>query len=225
MGADTRHVRGWLRRIASVALAAFALACLSGCGGGPGGPSSGGIFSSATSLFGGSNKIAVAPIIGTTPEVAQQLTDALVAAGKDRELTILPAGGKANYTLRGYLIASSEGKGSKISYIWDVNDAGGQRVARVSGDEVVAGRGGRRSLGECRQRGDPQHRRQDHLATRREPAARRRLGKRRGRRLGCGTRRDGFNPARRRAAGSRRPRPTAWWWRPCPALLATARGR
>ena len=142
MGADTRHVRGCLRRIASVALAAFALACLSGCGGGPGGPSGGGLFSGATSLFGGSKKIAVAPIIGTTPQVAQDLTEALVTAGKERGLTLLPEGGKANYTLRGYLVATSEGKGSKITYIWDVNDAQGSRVARVSGEEVVAGRSG-----------------------------------------------------------------------------------
>ena len=142
MGADTRYVRGWIRRIASAAVAVIAVACLSACGGGPGGPSSGGIFSSATSLFGGSKKIAVAPIIGTTPEVAQQLSDALVAAGSDRGLTIVPAGSKANYTLRGYLIATSEGKGSKITYIWDVNDAGGQRVARVSGEQVVTGRAG-----------------------------------------------------------------------------------
>ncbi len=71
MGADTRHVRGWVGRTASVALAAFALASLSGCGGGPGGPSSGGGFlSGATGWFGGSTKIAIAPIIGTTPEVA-----------------------------------------------------------------------------------------------------------------------------------------------------------
>ncbi len=142
MGADTRHVRGWLRRIAPAALAAFALACLTGCGGGPGGPSSSGIFSGATSLFGGSKKIALAPVIGTTPQVAQQLSDALVAAGSERGLTIVPAGSKANYTLRGYLIATNEGKGAKITYIWDVNDAGGQRVARVSGDEIVPGRAG-----------------------------------------------------------------------------------
>jgi hypothetical protein len=135
-------VRGCLRRIASVALAAFALAFLSGCGGGPGGPSSGGILSGATGWFGGSTKIAVAPIIGTTPEVAQQMTAALVAAGKDRNLTLLPDGGKATYTLRGYLVASSEKRGSKISYIWDVNDAQGSRVARISGDEVIATRSG-----------------------------------------------------------------------------------
>jgi hypothetical protein len=135
-------VRGCLRRIASVALAALALASLAGCGGGPGGPSSGGILGGATGWFGGSTKIAVAPIIGTTPEVAQEMTAALVAAGKDRNLTLLPDGGKATYTLRGYLIASSEKRGSKVSYIWDVNDAQGSRVARISGDEVIASRSG-----------------------------------------------------------------------------------
>jgi hypothetical protein len=120
----------------------LALVSLAGCGGGPGGPSSGGIFSGATSLFGGSKKIAVAPIIGATPEVAQQLGDALVTAGSERGLTIITNGGKANYTLRGYLIATAEGKTTKISYIWDVNDASGQKVARVSGEEAVAGRAG-----------------------------------------------------------------------------------
>jgi hypothetical protein len=113
-----------------------------GCGGGPGGPSSGGILSGASGWFGGSSKIAVAPIIGTSPEVAQEMTTALVSAGKDRNLTLLTEGGKANYTLRGYLVASSEKRGSTISYIWDVNDAQGQRVGRISGDEVVATRSG-----------------------------------------------------------------------------------
>jgi hypothetical protein len=141
LGADRRHVHGWLRHIASAAVAVFAFACLAGCGGGPGGPSGGGIFSGATSLFGGSKKIAVAPIIGTTPQVAQELSDALVVAGKERGLTFVD-GGKATYTLRGYLVATSEGKGSKITYIWDVNDAQGSRVARVSGEEAVSGRSG-----------------------------------------------------------------------------------
>jgi hypothetical protein len=142
LGADTRHVRGWLRRIASVALAACALASLSGCGGGPGAPSSGGILSGASGWFGGSSKVAIAPIIGTTPEVAREMTAALVAAGKERNLTLLTDGGKANYTLRGYLVASSEKRGSTISYIWDVSDAQGSRVARISGDEVIATRSG-----------------------------------------------------------------------------------
>jgi hypothetical protein len=143
LGADTRHLRGWLGRVLSIALAAFALASLTGCGGGPGGPSSGGFWSGATSWFGGSTKIAVAPIVGTTPEISKQLTDALIVAGEERKLTLLPNGSKANYTLRGYLVASREKRGSKISYIWDVTDDKGARVARVSGDEVITKRSGR----------------------------------------------------------------------------------
>jgi hypothetical protein len=144
LGADTCHVRGWFMRIASMALAAVALACLSGCGGGPGSPNGGGggLLSGATSWFGGSKTIAIAPIIGATPEVADEMAAALVTAGKDRGLTLLPDGGKANYTLRGYLVATTEGKGSKITYIWDVNDAEGSRVARVTGEELIATRSG-----------------------------------------------------------------------------------
>jgi hypothetical protein len=137
LGADSTHLRGRLGHTASIALAALALLCLAGCGGGP---STSSFFSSATSLFGGSTKIALAPIVGAPQPVAEQFTQALVAAGKDRHLTILPGGGSANYTLRGYLLASSEKGGSKISYIWDVTDAKGTRVARVSGDELIPGR-------------------------------------------------------------------------------------
>jgi hypothetical protein len=142
LGAVYRHVRGWVGRIFSVTLALLALTSLAACGGGPGGPSGGGLLSGATSWFGGSTKIAIAPIIGAPPEIAAQMTDALVVAGKDRKLTLLPSGGKATFTLRGYLIASSEKQGAKISYIWDVTDAQGGRVARVSGDEIIAKRAG-----------------------------------------------------------------------------------
>ena len=44
---------------------------------------------------------------------------------------------KAEYTLRGYVVSSLEKKGtkSKVSYIWDVTDASGKGVHRVSGEE------------------------------------------------------------------------------------------
>ena len=132
------HVRGRLGRFASIAFAALALVCLAGCSGGP---TTSSFFSSATNLFSGSTKISLAPIVGAPQPIAEQFTQALVVAGKDRHLTILPAGaGGGSYTLRGYLLASSEKGGSKISYIWDVTDAKGNRVARVSGDELVPGR-------------------------------------------------------------------------------------
>src|SRR5262245_65112775 len=101
-------MRGWVGRISSITLAALALASLAACGGGPGGPSGGGLLSGATSWFGGSTKIAIAPIIGTTPEIAAQLTDALVAAGKEPKLTQTPAGDKATYTRRDELTAATE---------------------------------------------------------------------------------------------------------------------
>ena len=67
------------------------------------------------------------------PNVAQELAQALVAAGKDNKLTITPNGTGSSYTLKGYLIATSERKGAKISYILDINDSSGGRVGRVSG--------------------------------------------------------------------------------------------
>jgi hypothetical protein len=137
LGADSTHLRGRLGHIASVVFAGWVLLCLTGCGGGP---STSGFFSSATSLFSSSTKIALAPIVGAPQPVAEQFTQALVVAGKDRHLTIIPGGSSANYMLRGYLLATSDKGGSKISYIWDVTDAKGTRVTRVQGDELIPGR-------------------------------------------------------------------------------------
>jgi hypothetical protein len=137
LDADSRRVRGHLSRIAQITLAALALAWLVGCGGGSGGPSVGGLFGGARSLFGGSTKIAVAPIIGAPQKVASELTHALVVAGKERNLTLTPGTGGGNYVLRGYLLATPDPRGSKVSYIWDVTDSKGTRVTRVSGEETV----------------------------------------------------------------------------------------
>ena len=104
-------------------------------------------FSGATSLFGGSTKMAIAPIIGTPPQVAQELTDALVTAGKERSLTLLPGGGKANYTLRGYLVASSEKSRARRSPISGTSTTRRARAWRGSpAKRSIAGRVRRRSL-------------------------------------------------------------------------------
>ena len=146
MDADSRRARGRLRHIAATALAILALAGLGGCGGGAGNPSSsssGGWLSGTTKWFSGSKTIAVAPIVGAPPSVAQDLAEALIPAGKERNLTLVPSGGgEANYVMRGYLVASSEFNGSKISYIWDVSDAKGERVVRIAGEELIKGKSG-----------------------------------------------------------------------------------
>ena len=147
LDADSRRVRGRLRHIAATALAILALASLGGCGGGAGNPSSsssgGSWLSGTTKWFGGSKTIAVAPIVGAPPSVAKDLSQALVTAGKDRNLTIVPSGsGEANYAMRGYLLANNESGGAKVSYVWDVSDAKGARVVRISGEEMIKGRSG-----------------------------------------------------------------------------------
>ena len=147
LDADSRRVRGRLRHIAATALAILALASLGGCGGGAGNPSSsssgGSWLSGTTKWFGGSKTIAVAPIVGAPPSVAKDLSQALVTAGKDRNLTIVPSGsGEANYAMRGYLLANNESGGTKVSYVWDVSDAKGARVVRISGEEMIKGRSG-----------------------------------------------------------------------------------
>jgi hypothetical protein len=123
-------------------LTAAVVLCFCACGGGSGAYA--GFFSDAGSrLFGGgATRMALAPIVGAPPNVVQELTQSLVSAGKERKLTLIPGTDAAPYTLRGYLVASSEKRGSKISYIWDISDAKGQRVGRVSGDELIANRSG-----------------------------------------------------------------------------------
>lgn len=98
----------------------------------------GGLLSGASSIFGSSPKVSIAPIIGAPEKVTTELTQALVTAGNDRNLSLVPGtSSDSNYTLRGYLLAAPERRGSKVSYIWDVTDAKGTRVTRVSGEELV----------------------------------------------------------------------------------------
>jgi hypothetical protein len=84
----------------------------------------------------------LAPIVGAPPNIAKQFAQELAAAGTDNKLTITPDGTGSPYTLKGYLVATSEKKGAKISYILDITDTKGQRVGRVSGEQLIPGRSG-----------------------------------------------------------------------------------
>jgi hypothetical protein len=113
----------------------MAAGCLCACGGGSISTSS---FLN-TSIFSGSTTMVIAPIIGPPPNVAAELSTALIAAGKERSLTLVTSG-SGDYTMRGYLAASPDKKGARVSYIWDITDAKGGRVARFSGEEAIASR-------------------------------------------------------------------------------------
>jgi len=136
LGADLCRLRDRLQYIAARALAIMAAGCLCACGGGAS-VSSSSFFSS--SIFSGSTTMVIAPIIGPPPNVAAELSTSLIAAGKERSLTLVTSG-SGDYTMRGYLAASPEKKGAKVSYIWDITDSKGARVARFSGEEAVASR-------------------------------------------------------------------------------------
>jgi hypothetical protein len=129
----TLHVLSLAVALTALLVAALAL---TGCGGGAG---VGNIMDGAGGLFASSPKIAMGPVVGPPTNVSSQLTQALQTAAAERNLTILPSGSdEADYTLRGYLLSAVDGSRSRISYVWDVNDAEGKRVTRVSGEEVVA---------------------------------------------------------------------------------------
>ena len=142
MGATPPCVRRRLRRIATTALTAAVVFGLYASG--FAGIAKAGFFSDATSrLFGrSSSRMDLAPIVGAPPNIAKQFAQELAAAGTDNKLTITPDGTGSPYTLKGYLVATSEKKGAKISYILDITDTKGQRVGRVSGEQLIAGRSG-----------------------------------------------------------------------------------
>jgi hypothetical protein len=83
-------------------------------------------------------QVAIAPVIGPPDTVSKQLQAQLAGDLEKQNIRVAKSAGEsAQYTLRGYVVSSIDKKGSraKISYIWDVTDAAGKGVHRVSGEE------------------------------------------------------------------------------------------
>lgn len=86
-----------------------------------------------------STKLAVAPVIGAPESVAKQMQTSLSGALAKQSIAVAQdATQKSDYTLRGYVVSAREKAGVKVSYIWDVTDPTGQRVNRITGEEIVA---------------------------------------------------------------------------------------
>lgn len=84
-------------------------------------------------------KIALAPVIGAPDPVSKQLASQLTAAAEKHRITLAPdRDAKADYLLRGYVVAARDKASTKVSYIWDVSDPTGKRVNRITGEEVAA---------------------------------------------------------------------------------------
>jgi uncharacterized lipoprotein YmbA len=83
-------------------------------------------------------KIALAPVIGAPDPVSKQLVSQLTSAVEKQRIVVAPdRDAKADYMLRGYIVAARDKSSTKVSYIWDVTDPTGKRVNRVTGEEVV----------------------------------------------------------------------------------------
>ena len=82
-------------------------------------------------------KLSIAPVIGAPDAVAKQLSAQLSEAADKQRVGIASAGDKADYTVRGYVVAAREKNGVKVSYIWDVTDPNGKRVHRITGEEMA----------------------------------------------------------------------------------------
>ena len=147
---DAAAARYVHKPIAYTAFAAILALGVSGCSTG------GGVLSSlnqqqnpaapataATTATVSSSKVAIAPLIGPPNNISTQLTAQLTGALQKSGVQVVtaPPGQKAaaDYTLRGYIVAARETAGTKVSYIWDVANPTGQRVNRITGEEVVTG--------------------------------------------------------------------------------------
>src|SRR5262249_12769912 len=84
-------------------------------------------------------KVAVAPIIGAPDAIAKQIQQDFTGTVEKQRVAIANKDERADYTLRGYIVASKEKTATKVSYIWDVTDPGGRRVNRIPGEEIVPG--------------------------------------------------------------------------------------
>jgi hypothetical protein len=84
-------------------------------------------------------KVSVAPIIGAPDAIGKQIHQEFTSAISRQRVTVVTSKEeKADYTLRGYVVAAKDKSATKVSYIWDVTDPSGKRVNRITGEEAAA---------------------------------------------------------------------------------------
>ncbi len=81
--------------------------------------------------------IKLAAIVGPPASVSRKLTSKIASELKKRNINVIK--GKAGYNMRGYVVSSSEDKGAKLAYIWDLNNKAGRKQTRISGEKNISG--------------------------------------------------------------------------------------
>jgi hypothetical protein len=87
-----------------------------------------------------SETFAFLEITNTPSEQLTVLSEALAAEARSRQITLLKSDDtSADYRVQGYLSAVSGASGTILVYVFDVLDAAGTRVHRISGQEISSG--------------------------------------------------------------------------------------
>jgi hypothetical protein len=136
---DVAATRCAVLRVVSFSIVALFSLALAACGGSSGvSGASQSVASTAPAL----PPVSFVQIIGAPPDITNKLTDEVNSAAKERQINVVASEKEADYSVRGYLVAAPDSKGTKLSYIWDVSDKSGKRVRRIQNDEIVDGRKG-----------------------------------------------------------------------------------
>ena len=82
------------------------------------------------------------PVLGPPQSSVSQLSSAIKRSASANSVTLLSgAQTGAKYQVKGYFSALDDGAGTRFIYIWDVLDAQGRKIHRISGEERTSSRG------------------------------------------------------------------------------------
>jgi hypothetical protein len=82
-------------------------------------------------------------VLGVPTNQADTLAASLGSVARSRGLTLVRRGDPtATYRLLGYLAASGDERGTVVTFVWDIVDADGRRLHRVSGSQAAGGADG-----------------------------------------------------------------------------------
>ncbi|MEQ1694362.1 MAG: invasion associated locus B family protein [Hyphomicrobiaceae bacterium] len=84
-----------------------------------------------------SPRVVVAPVIGAPDTVADMMRQAMIGAIGQQKVIVSGVDEKADFVLRGYVVAFKASSGVKISYIWDVTGSQGLRLNRFADEEAT----------------------------------------------------------------------------------------
>jgi hypothetical protein len=80
--------------------------------------------------------VAFLPVTGAPQSKVTELAASMRAAARDQQVpVVVSADDGAQYQVKGYFSALSDGGGSLLVYVWDILDRNGTRVHRISGEE------------------------------------------------------------------------------------------